>query len=177
MVNGPSENIFHTLACQPEIHLSVKMSSMKCKDQIIAYMKEQEEEKISSTLNESLDLETNEAVLRAASALFKCEIVMFYHSEAGTQFNVIKNAKKTLGSLLFILRVFSNEKFSFSSLIFKRENVNSFSNTLKDFQGKVTYGNPGRVHLPTPYYRLAFLSLRANKYHSSSIASHVTDLN
>ena len=68
MVNGSSENIFHTLACQPEIHLNVKMPSMKCKDQIIAYMKEQEEEKTPNTLNESLDLETIEAVLRAASA-------------------------------------------------------------------------------------------------------------
>ena len=102
---------------------------------------------------------------------------MFYHSKAGTQFNVIKNAEKTLGSLLFILRVFRNEKLSFTSLIFKRENVDSFSNTLKDFQGKVTYDNLGRVHLPTSYYRPAFLSLLANKYDSSSIASHVTDLN
>ena len=119
MVNGPSENIFHTLACQAEIHLNVKMSAMKCKDQIIAYMKEQEEEKIPNTLNESLDLETIEAVLRATSALYKCEIVMFYHNEAGTQFNVIKNAEKTFESPLFILRVFSDEKFSFNSLIFK----------------------------------------------------------
>ena len=97
MVNGPSENIFHTLACQAEIHLNVKMSAMECKDQIIAYMKEQEEEKIPNTLNKSLDLETIEAVLHAASALFKCEIVIIYHSEAGTQFHVIKNAKKSFG--------------------------------------------------------------------------------
>ena len=77
------------------------MSAMECKGQIIAYIKEQVEEKIPNTLNESLDLETIEAVLRAASALFKCKI-MFYHSETGTQFNVIKNAEKTLESLLFI---------------------------------------------------------------------------
>ena len=76
MVNGPSENIFHTLACQAEIHLNVKMSAMECKDQIIAYMKEQEEEKIPNTLNESLDLETIEAVLRATSALYKCFTTM-----------------------------------------------------------------------------------------------------
>ena len=97
MVNGPSQNIFHTLACQAETHLNVKMSAMECKDQIIAYMKEQEEEKIPNTLNKSLDLETIEAVLHAASALFKCEIVIIYHSEAGTQFHVIKNAKKSFG--------------------------------------------------------------------------------
>ena len=101
MVNGPSQNIFHSLACQTEIHLNVKMSAMECKGQILAYMEEQVEEKIPNTLNESLDLETIEAVLRAASALFKCEI-MFYHSETGAQFNVIKNAEKTLESLLFI---------------------------------------------------------------------------
>ena len=47
---------------------------------------------------------------------------------------------------------------------------------MKDFKGQVTYDNLGRVHLPTPYTGLAFLSLRAIKYHSSSIASHVTDL-
>ena len=61
-------------------------------------------------------------------------------------------------------------------MIFKQENVYSFSNTLKDFQGKVTYDNLGRVHLSTLYTGPALLSLQANKYHSSSIASHATDL-
>ena len=78
------------------------MSAIECKDQIIAYIKEQEEGKIPNTINESLDLEAIEAVLRAASVLFKCEIIMFYHSEAGTQYNVVKNVRKTLESPLFI---------------------------------------------------------------------------
>ena len=60
MVNGLSENIFHTLACPAKIHLNVKMSVMECKD----HMKKQEEEKIPNTLNESLDLETIQADLR-----------------------------------------------------------------------------------------------------------------
>ena len=141
---------------------------MECKDQIIAYMKEQEEEKIPNTLNESLDLETIEAVLRAASPLFKCEIVMFYHSEAGTQFNVIKNAEKTLESPLFILWVFSVEKFSFNLLIFKRENIDSFSNTLKDFQGKITYDNLGRVHL-----LLRILGRLSHHYKQTSTILHL----
>ena len=53
------------------------MSAIECKGQIIAYIKEQEEGKIPNTINESLDLEAIEAVLRAASVLFKCEIIMF----------------------------------------------------------------------------------------------------
>ena len=64
----------------------------------------------------------------------------------------------------------------FHSLLFKNENSEKYKQVLEDNNGDTIQDNLGRIHLLTPYSGPVHLKLRSNKYHHSTIVTHVTDL-
>lgn len=77
---------------------------------------------------------------------------------------------------LFSLSGEDNDSIKFWSLRFKKESRNIFRTALFNYTGSLMFDNIGRVHLPLPHSGLVHLCLRANKYHPSTIATHVNDL-
>ena len=68
-------------------------------------------------------------------------------------------------------------KKEYRSVVFKSEDENAFrQDYLPNYSGDIVNNNLGRLHLPTPYSGKVNLFLRANKFHSSAIATHVSDL-
>ena len=131
---------------------------------------------LSQVINE-INLDSLQIILQAVSKLFKCTIVLFYHKDQETEFNITDStASDKVEAPLYILRLQNESVRTFHSMVFKRESVEKFVNPLKNYTGDINYDNIGRGHLPTPYSGQVQLHLRANKYHHSSIATHVTDL-
>ena len=68
-------------------------------------------------------------------------------------------------------------KKEYGSVVFKSKGENTFrQNCLPNYSGDIALDNLGRLHLPTPYSEKVNLFLRANKFNSSTIATHVSNL-
>ena len=88
---------------------------------------------------------------------------------------------------LYIFGSQVDDEFTYNSMIFKRKSSDKYELILSNYDGKIVmayyitghgivYDNIGRADLPTPYSGSVYLSLRSNKYHHSTMASHVSDL-
>ena len=111
-----------------------------------------------------------------ASTLFKCKIVLFIQKDDVVEFEVINKCEGYLESPLYLLTLDITKK-EYRSVVFKSEDENAFcQNNLPNYSGDIAHDNLGRLHLPTPYTGKVNLFLGVNKFLSSTIATHVSDL-
>ena len=81
-----------------------------------------------------------------------------------------------LESPLYLL-ILDITKKEYRSVVFKSEDENAFHQTyLPNYSEDIVNNNLGRLHLPAPYSGKVNLFLRATKFHSSTIVTHVSDL-
>ena len=101
---------------------------------------------------------------------------MFIQNDDVVEFEVIDKCEGYLESPLY-LRTLDITKKEYRSVVFKSEDENAFrQDYLPNYSGDIVNGNLGRLHLPTPYSGKVNLFFRGNKFHSSTIGTHVSDL-
>ena len=182
-----ANNIFSIICRQAYLHLNVALNPTDCKSIIISEIKENIDRYKPDTVNEShfleqfeeeLNSESGFTLLKAPSAIFRCKIILFrkINNTSYPDNVIIEGFSKSFESPLYILQDTDDKQISWYSLAFKRETCKNYENILSNYKGKLVYDNIGRVHLPTPYSGSVNLSLRSNKYHHSTIATHVADL-
>ena len=64
----------------------------------------------------------------------------------------------------------------FQSLLFKKESVEDYKENNLIEELPIKYDNLGRAHLPTPYSGPVAVKASAQKFNSTNISTHVTDL-
>ena len=115
--------------------------------------------------------------MKAASNIFKCKIILFTLDNDKFDTEVIDECGGTQLEAPLFIAASLEESNQFQSVVFKQEDENEYRRRfLPDYTGLLVHDNLGRLHLQTPYNGPVHLSLRANKFHSSTIATHVTDL-
>jgi hypothetical protein len=70
-----------------------------------------------------------------------------------------------------------DDNVQIKSVVFNKEIPSKYKEILSvEDEDNLIYDNVGRVHLPTPYSGNVSIRMRATKFHSSTIATHISDL-
>ena len=151
------------------LHLNMGVTPEECKEIILDETKKE---------NENLDFETlgiNEvnSILQTASSLFLSNIVIFYSVGSEYQYIVVKAKDKNIEGSLYN---FPHNNQHYESPSFNKEQKNPYESIIDFSDNETTYDNLGRLHSAIPHTGEASLFLRSNKYNSSSIVTHITDL-
>lgn len=91
VMDGMISDIFSILARQGELHLNVRMMASDCKEKIIQLIEKQTNKELAvEKVDKEMTLDLLQVILNAASTLFKCKIVVFYHNDNRVEFDITK---------------------------------------------------------------------------------------
>ena len=107
-------------------------------------------------------------ILRAASKCFVCKIVLF--SEENTEHRIIEATNLPNIPNIYLQKT----PGKFLSLTFKTEDVALYDKL--NINSEPVYDNVGRAHLKTPYSGHTEIFLRAQRFNSTTAATHVNDM-
>ena len=114
--------------------------------------------------------------MKAASDILKCKFILFTLDNDKFDTQVIDDCGGTQLEAPLFIAASLEETNQFQSAVFKQDENEYRQRFLPDYTGLLVHDNLGRLHLLTSYNGPVHLSLRANNFHLSTIATHVSDL-
>ena len=114
--------------------------------------------------------------MKAASDILKCKFILFTLDNDKFDTQVIDDCGGTQLEAPLFIAASLEETNQFQSAAFKQDENEYRQRFLPDYTGLLVHDNLGRLHLQTSYNGPVHLSLRANNFHLSTIATHVSDL-
>ena len=126
--------------------------------------------KILTDINDNENLNFDNIILAIASS-FYTNVVLF---DSTTDYIVITGRNVKCNAPIFIQKVEHIDR-KFNSLQYKGEDLQHSS--IPNFTKKhFLYDNLGKAHLKTPHSGPSHVFLCAQRFHSTTVATHVTDL-
>ena len=184
--NSP-QPLVETIVKQLQLHVNTKTTVHELVDVICAELlsdvtyytstfeiSDEELRTLSSNLNTQLDWNESLVCLAAVANVFHSKITLF---DLTSNVYVETCGRKLKNRVSPIFIAFHSDSQLTSSPHFKNELPTEYSQFIDNMgQQSLTRDNIGRLHLETPYSGPSFVQLRAQKFNSTTVSTHVTDL-